>query len=265
MGTIMHLVESLDGYDAFVIDLDGVIYLRHEPVAGAKEFVAALEENGRDFMFLTNNSSRTRGNYVERLHGFGIDVTEDRIMTSAHATSLYLQEKHPGSRVFAVGEEGLRRELQGCGIEIVEDGPVEFVVAGIDLQFTYERLRKASSLIRSGAKFVSTNRDATYPTERGLFPGAGSIVSAIQTASGRRPINIGKPSRRIFDLCLKSLGIPPGRTASIGDRYETDILGGIRAGMGTVMVLSGVTRADEVRLFKDQPDLVVESVGDLVH
>lgn len=264
MGIIMPLVKSLDKYDAFVIDLDGVIYLRHDPVEGAKEFVAALEEAGRGFMFLTNNSSRTRGDYVERLAGFGIEVTEGRVMTSAYATCLYLQEKHPGSRVFVVGEDGLKRELEGGGMEIAEDGPIELVVAGIDLHFTYEKLRKASVLIRSGAKFISTNRDATYPTERGLFPGAGSIVSAIQTASGRRPINIGKPSRRIFNLCLKSLSVHPGRAASIGDRYETDILGGIRAGMGTVMVLSGVTRAGGVELYRDQPDLVVESVGDLV-
>ena len=260
----MPLVNSLDRYDAFVIDLDGVIYLRNELVPGARAFIAALREGGRGFVFLTNNSSRTRDDYVEKLAGFEIEVTRDQVVTSAYATCQYLLERSPGGRVFAVGEEGLKAELEGCGFEVVEGGPVDYVVAGIDLHFTYQKLKMASTLIRSGARFVSTNRDATYPTEEGLYPGAGSIVSAIQTASGRRPINVGKPNRRVFDLCLRHLGVSPDRSASVGDRYETDILGGMGAGMGTIMVLSGVTRPRDVQSLRKRPDIVVNSVGDLV-
>ncbi|MBU7005052.1 MAG: HAD-IIA family hydrolase [Theionarchaea archaeon] len=259
----MPLIEQLNEYDAFVIDLDGVIYLRNELVPRADAFIGELGKAGKGFVFLTNNSSRTREDYVEKLAGFGIEVALNQVVTSAYATCRYLQERLPGSRVYAVGEEGLRRELAGCGMTVVEDGTVDVVVVGIDLHFTYEKLKRAANLIRTGARFVSTNRDATYPTEEGLFPGAGSIVSAIQTASGRRPINIGKPNRRVFDLCLSILGVRPERAASLGDRFETDILGGMKAGMGTIMVLTGVTRPEDVGSLRTKPDIVVESVGEL--
>jgi 4-nitrophenyl phosphatase len=260
----MPLIEHLNKYDALVIDLDGVIYLRNDLVPRADAFIEELVRGGKGFVFLTNNSSRTREDYVEKLSGFGIDVDLDQVVTSAYATCRYLQENMPGSRVYTVGEEGLRRELAGCGMKVVEEEPVDVVVAGIDLHFTYEKLKRAATLIRNGARFVSTNRDATYPTEEGLFPGAGSIVSAIQTASGKRPINIGKPNKRVFDLCLSILGARPERAASLGDRFETDILGGIKAGMGTIMVLTGVTRPEDVDSLRIAPDIVVESVGELI-
>jgi HAD superfamily hydrolase (TIGR01457 family) len=259
----MPLIDKLDKIDAFVIDLDGVIYLRNELVPRADYFIEELGREGKGFVFLTNNSSRTREEYVEKLAGFGIDVSLDQVVTSAYATCRYLQERFPGSRVYTVGEEGLRRELTGCGLKVVEEEPVDVVVAGIDLHFTYEKLKKAATLVRKGAKFVSTNRDATYPTEEGLFPGAGSIVSAIQTASGRRPNNMGKPNKRVFDLCLSILEVRPKRAASLGDRFETDILGGIKAGMYTIMVLTGVTRPEDTGSLRIAPDIIVESVGEL--
>jgi HAD superfamily hydrolase (TIGR01457 family) len=260
----MHLIPFVKRYKAFLIDLDGVIYLRRTLIPGADSFVDALRKEGKGFLFLTNNSSRTREDYVETLAGLGIDAETGQVVTSAYATSQYLAEEDPGSRVFPVGGSGLLEELRSHGLAVVMEGPVDYVVVGMDIQFNYETLAKAASLVRSGARFISTNRDATYPTEDGLLPGAGSVVAAIQTASGKRPLDIGKPSPRIFRICLEILGTGAGDTAVVGDRYETDILGGLRVGMGTVLVLSGVTRASEVGRFDPEPHLVVPSVAELV-
>jgi 4-nitrophenyl phosphatase len=260
----MPLIRALDRYDGFLVDLDGVIYLRRSPVTGAAEFLEEVRSSGRRLIFLTNNSSRTREDYVSVLSGFGIESSVEEIVTSALAASRFVAGRYPGKSVFVVGEEGLRKELVGCGIRLVGEPPADLVVVGIDWSFTYEKLKRATIAIRSGARFISTNRDPTYPTEKGLYPGAGSIVSAIQTASGKRPLNVGKPSRWIFDLCAGILGIESSRVAVIGDRVETDIVGARRAGMGGVLVLTGVTSKSDLDSLPLEPDLVVESVGSLL-
>jgi len=257
------LIPQLERFEGFILDLDGVVYLRKAVVPGAPRFVEELGSSGKKLVFLTNNSSRTREDYVTILSGFGIKATKEEVVTSAYATCLYLLRRRPVARVFVVGEAGLRDELSCAGFRVVRQPPAHFVVVGIDLHFTYDKLRLAVQMIRQGAKFVSTNRDATYPTEEGPHPGAGSIVAAIRTASGRRPTDIGKPNRRIFDMCRTVLGTPAGNTAVIGDRIETDILGGLRAGMGTILVLSGVTTRGQMGPGGVRPDLVVDSVADL--
>lgn len=260
----MALIDSLRNLDGFVIDLDGVIYLRRTLIPGATDFISELESAGKKYVFLTNNSSRTREEYVRILRGFQIKSSKEQIVTSAYATGQYLLERSPRSRIYIVGEGGLRSELSRTGFEIVEEPPADFVVVGIDLHFTYEKLKLASRSIRSGARFIATNRDATYPTEQGLCPGAGSIVSAVKTASGKNPTTIGKPNRWIFNICTNILGIDPVRTAVIGDRFETDIIGGSKVGMKTVLVLSGVTDYRDIRRMKLRPDIIAPSVGHLI-
>lgn len=259
----MPLVPQLKRFEGFILDLDGVLYLRRTVVPGAPRFVEELKSSGKKIIFLTNNSSRTREDYVAILSHFGIKATKEQVVTSAYATCLYLLRRKPTAEVLVVGEEGLRHELSRAGFRVVERPPADFVVVGIDLHFTYDKLRLAAQMIRQGAKFVSTNRDATYPTEEGPHPGAGSIVAAVQTASGRRPTDIGKPNRRIFDMCRMVLGTSPGKTVVVGDRIDTDILGGKRAGMRTILVLSGVTPRDQGGSGAVRPDLVVNSVADL--
>ena len=260
----MSLIPAIRNYSAFIVDLDGVVYLRRTLIPGADRFMDALESEGKRFVFLTNNSSKTREEYVDALSSMGIETDSEHVVTSAFATCQYLVEHCPGSRVYAVGGRGLFEELDRCGLETVNAPPADYVVVGMDVSFTYEKLKAAAGLIRSGAKFISTNRDATYPTEDGLLPGAGSIVAAIQTASGRRPTNIGKPNRRIRDFCSTLLGVSPGMTAIVGDRFETDIVGGFRAGMGTVLVLSGVTTEADAEKLDPRPDVVVPSVAELL-
>ncbi len=260
----MPLNEIARGFSGFIVDLDGVIYLRHELVDGAPEFVAGCRSDGKDLVFLTNNSSRTRDQYVDRLDGFGIPAAKSSIVTSAYATARYLRDRSPGSRVFVVGQEGLIEELRNGGMEIVENGPADFVVAGIDNRFNYGKLETASTLIRSGARFIATNPDATFPTERGPFPGAGSIVKAIETASGQPPTVIGKPNRWILDISLDAMDGSAQEVAIIGDRMETDIKGGLDAGLKTILVLSGVTTREQVRNSDLKPDHTLNSIADLV-
>ncbi len=260
----MSLAAHIQAYQGFILDLDGVVYLRKFVVPGAPRFVEELKAGGKKFVFLTNNSSRTRDEYAEILSGFGIDVDRDQIVTSGYATCLHILRRKPKARIHVVGEKGLLQELSSAGFRIVKKPPADYVVVGIDRHFTYCKLALAAHTIRQGARFVSTNRDATYPTEDGPYPGAGSIVAAVQTASGKRPTDIGKPNRAIFDMCRVILGTPPGKTVVIGDRIETDILGGQRAGMHTILVLSGVTTLGQLRPGKVRPDLVVGSVADLL-
>jgi len=257
-------IDALEDIEAFVIDLDGVVYLRKQAIPGATRFFDELISGGKRFVFLTNNSSRTRREYVKILSGIGIRASLGDIVTSAYATARYVSERAKGSRVHVVGGSGLIEELSEAGMEVVNEPPVRFVIAGIDFAFTYEKLALASKLLRGGARFIATNRDATYPTEEGPLPGAGSIVSAIMTASGKRPMTVGKPNGWIFDICSGILRSKPGKIAVVGDRLETDILGGQRAGMRTILVLSGVTRKEDLPKSRVRPDLVVPSIADLI-
>jgi 4-nitrophenyl phosphatase len=232
----------------YVFDLDGVIYRGDEPQPHASETVRELKRRGRRVFFLTNNSSQSREDYQVKLAGMGISARRDDIMTSAHATALYLLENaEPGERVYVVGEAGLARELDAAGIDVVRDGysgEVEYVVVGLDRRFNYDKLVRAQQAILAGAKFVATNRDATFPMEGGaLMPGGGAIVSAIETASGVRPVLIGKPETYALQKLLELAGSAPGSAVIVGDRLDTDILVGNRLGMHTVLVLTGVSDA----------------------
>ncbi len=259
----MDLVSDLDGIKGFIVDLDGVVYLRHELIPGADLFVREVQASGRKLAFLTNNSTRTRAQYVSTLSDLGIPAREEDIVTSSYATALYLSRKAPGSRVYVVGQSGLIRELSRAGLDVMKQPPADFVVVGIDDDFNYGKLRTASSLIRSGSGFIATNTDATYPTESGPLPGAGSMVSAVRVASERRPTVIGKPSRWIFRIALDILDLAPEEVAVVGDRLETDIKGGLDMGMKTILVLSGVT-PENPESSDITPHLTYTSIADMV-
>jgi len=240
-------MPSLRDINAFIIDMDGVLYRGEAAIPGAAEFLALLREWGKKFLLLTNNSTRTPAQYVEKLARMGIKVSEDDIFTSAQATALYLRRvAPPGSRVYLIGMDGIREALLAEGFALADGIDVDFVVVGMDTTVTYEKLKKATLAIRAGAEFIATNPDKTLPTEEGIVPGAGSILAAIETATDVKPTVIGKPQKPIFDIALKRLGSPPEETAVIGDRLETDILGGIQSGLKTILVLSGVTTREDL-------------------
>ncbi len=246
-----------------IFDLDGVIYRGDEPMPFAVETVQRLRDAGVMVRFLTNNSALTRQAYVRRLAGMGILSCEEDFMTSAYATALYLQSQGAeGRRVFIVGEEGIHEELRRIGMVVVTDPEEEgadYVVAGIDRDFTYDKLRRAHYAIQHGAQFIATNRDATYPAARGrIVPGGGALVAAIQTCTGVEPLVIGKPNTYSMELLLRQAGVPADEAVLVGDRLDTDVLVGKRAGLHTVLVLTGVT--NEEALAEAPPEMLPERV-----
>jgi len=249
---------------ALLIDLDGVLYRGKTPLPGASELFTFLRQQRIRYLLVTNNSTLTREAFAERLAGFGIQVTPDEVMTSAVATAAYLRTLAPaGTRVNVVGEAGLVHELERFGFAIA-GRDAQFVVAGWDKTLTYEKLRVATLAIRDGATFVGTNPDKTYPMENDIIPGAGSILAALVAATDVEPIIVGKPEPIIIQRCLDMLGASAEETAILGDRLDTDILGGQRAGIGTILVLTGISTRQEADAWHPQPDLVVTDLPQLL-
>jgi 4-nitrophenyl phosphatase len=243
-----------------LVDLDGVVYRGEAPVPGVAAVLMARANAGDDVVYVTNNSMHYRADYVTRLTEMGAPVTQDRVVSAPRATALYLQEHHPEvKRVLAVGAGGLDRELRDVGIEVVNAGfaaermsregidgvaaagSPQAVVAGVDPQLTYLRIAAAADCIRGGAIFIATNRDAVYPVERGLWPGAGSIVAAIEVASGITPVVIGKPEPLLMLEAAHAVGRDAKEAIVIGDGILTDLAAANAVGARTILMLTGVT------------------------
>ncbi len=256
-------------YDDFLLDMDGVIYLNQQPIPDAVSFVGKLREMGKGVLFITNNSKYTRPEYRERLAGMGIKASEEEFMTASVATSAFLVENYEleGRTAMVIGGRGLEESLSSTPLKRLdgEEGrKADFVVVGWDTELTYDKLRIASLALHSGAVFVATNNDATFPAPDGMWPGAGAIVAALETAAGREAIVVGKPSVYMMQAALAMTGGKADRTLMIGDRLETDILGGWRAGLDTCLVLTGVSCREDLEGYDPQPDLVVESLLELL-
>jgi 4-nitrophenyl phosphatase len=250
----------MDELNGLILDMDGVLWRGSEPMPGLRAFFETLGRLGIPFALATNNSTRSTGQYVEKLAAFGIAVEPDQIVTSAYATADYLlEEAGPGVGVYMVGEEGLRAALTSRGFRLIEDG-AQYVVAGMDRGINYEKLVTAMELIGAGARFIGTNPDRTFPTPEGLRPGAGTVLAAIAAASGVEPVIIGKPEPPMIQQALRVLGTATERTAIVGDRLETDILAGKKGGIRTILVLSGVAQREHLAESEIQPDWVVEDI-----
>lgn len=238
----------------FIFDMDGVIYRGNTILPGAAEFIAALREAGIPYLFLTNNSTTPPEAVARRLAGMGIAATAEDVLGSAEATAAFLGASRPGCTVYVVGEEGIRQALSQAGLELTDDyRQAEAVVVGLDRGTTYARLRDAALAIQRGATFIATNTDRTLPTEEGLIPGAGALVGMLEIATGVKARAIGKPEPGIFQLALERLKTPAEYTAVVGDRPDTDILGGQRAGLRTIAVLTGVGTAEDFAALQPGP------------
>jgi 4-nitrophenyl phosphatase len=249
-----------------LIDLDGVVYTGREPIAGAAEFLAEARRRGLTFLLVTNNSTTSPELVAERLCGMHIDVAPDEILTSAQAAMAYVRaQSDPGTPVRIVGEAGLRQAAKAEGLTVVEDGEAtcDWVIAGLDRSFDYEKLTGATRAIMRGARFVATNADALLPIEDGqVLPGAGTIIAAIKTATAVEPVVLGKPQPGLFEHGLRRLGnLRPDEAAMIGDRLDTDVDGGRRAGLHTILVLTGVTTPAEAAVAHPAPDAVVANLA----
>lgn len=248
----------------FIFDLDGVVYLGHTPIPGAIEALNRLREEGHALYFLTNNSTARRQDYVDRIARMGYQTDQDHVVTSAYATGLYLKAAGAeGKSVFVVGESGLAAEMEMAGLRVVtleDDSPADYVVAGLDRQLTYAKLLRAHrEILENGARFVATNRDATYPMETGTIPGGGAIVAPIECSTGVQAVTIGKPEPGCWLRILEVSGTQPRGALMVGDRPETDIMGAKAVGLHTALVLTGVTSAEEVPALPQaqQPDHVI--------
>jgi len=255
--------DKLRPIENLIIDMDGVLYRGDETLPGAKEFFTFLRERPIGFILATNNSTRTAQQYVDKLARMGVEVTLSEILTSSQATAMYLETlAPPRTKVYVIGEEGLETAVRERGYIISRDG-AEFVVVGMDRRLTYEKLKVATLLIRKGARFIGSNPDKTLPTEEGFIPGAGAMLAALEASTGVAPTIIGKPERSIFELALAKLGSSKENTAIVGDRLDTDVLGGHNAGLTTILVLSGATTRQDVDDAPIQPDLVFEDIRHL--
>lgn len=248
----------------FLIDMDGVIYRGSEMIPGAVEFVAALRAKRIPFVFLTNNSQRTRRDIVTKLNRMGFEVEEEHVFTCAMATARYLAGQKPGGTAFVIGEGGLLQALHANGYAVVDSDP-DYVVVGEGRTLNYETIEHATNMINKGAKLIATNLDMSCPTPQGIRPGAGAIAAMLESATGVKAFSVGKPSPIMMRDARKAIGLTAAETTMIGDTMETDILGGVQMGYSTVLVLTGGTRFDDLRRYAYQPDIVVNSIADLIN
>jgi len=239
-----------------IIDMDGVLYRDDEPMPGLSDFFAFLRAHSIGFILATNNATRTPEQYVQKMADLGVQVTAEEVITSALATAAWLASQAPvGTPVYAIGEDGIREALLVYGFTLTNH-QARYVVVGLDRRLDFEKLTTAALLIRAGAGFIGTNPDPTLPTPAGLIPGNGAILAALKTATGVEPIIVGKPQPHLFQQALVRLGARPETTAVLGDRLDTDILGGQRAGLTTILVLTGATTPAELLASAIQPDLI---------
>jgi 4-nitrophenyl phosphatase len=254
----------VDPIDGLVCDLDGVLYRGSERIAGAAEKVAELRAAGVRLVFATNNATATVQMYVERLAALGLQVSSEEVLTSAVVTGEKVRERGlEGATTFLLGLDGIREELTKAGVRFVEGKEArnaELVVTSGDPRFTYESLRTATFALRNGAEFLATNDDLTYPAPDGLWPGAGSILAAVQAASGRTAEVMGKPHKPMMEAAARRLE-GCRRIAVVGDQPATDLAGGRAMGWITILVLTGVTSSDDG--LDPAPDVSLPSLADL--
>jgi NagD protein len=246
----------------YLIDMDGVIYRGSQLIPGADQFVRSLLAADTPFLFLTNNSQRTRRDVATKLQRLGVDVGEEHVFTCAMATARYLARQKPNGTAYVIGEGGLLNALHSNGYAIVDREP-DFVVVGEGRTLNFEMAEAATGMLLAGAKLVATNLDPNCPTHTGTRPGCGAVVAMLEAAAGVKAFSVGKPSPVMLRAARKELGLSTEQTVVIGDTMETDILGGVQLGFKTILVLSGGTRVDDLPRYAYQPDKVVGSVADI--
>lgn len=255
--------SGIDKIRCFVFDMDGTIYLGGKILPAARELLAYLNESGRSYLFLTNNSSADKYYYQEKLHKMGIDCQADDILTSGEATVRYLHTIKPQARIYILGMPSLEKEFTDWGFELT-DTDVDYVVLGFDRTLTYDKLATACKLLRSGVPFLATHADINCPTEDGYIPDCGSMLALIKASTGAQAQVIGKPNTSFLQMAVQKLNCRSNELAMVGDRLYTDILMGINASVCTVAVLTGETSLTEIEQSSYKPDYVCEDLSVLL-
>lgn len=257
-------LNTLRDKEAFICDMDGVLYHGNHILPGAIEFIHWLEQAGKSYLFLTNSGERTPRELSEKLKRLGISVDETHFYTSALATAQFLASQKPGGSAYVIGNAGLTNALYEAGYSMNDIDP-DYVIISETPEYNFARMCRAIKLVRAGAKLIGTNPDMTGPIEGGdIVPATGALMAPIQLATGAKPYFIGKPNPLIMRNAITKLGVGRKDTAIIGDRMDTDIIAGIEAGMMTILVLTGVTREAELFDFAYQPDYVLDNIGCII-
>jgi len=249
---------------AIISDMDGVIWRGNQAIGDLKKIISIINEREYQLVFVTNNATLSIDQNLEKLRDFGIFLEDWQVLNSAVAVAHLLLRRFPdGGPVYVVGENGLVSILADYGFKLSHQDAIA-VVVGLDRMLTYEKLKQATLLIRSGIPFYGTNPDKTYPTPQGLIPGAGSVIAAVEASTDIKPILAGKPATFMYELALQRLGISPDEAIIVGDRLDTDIAGGQVLGCVTGLVLSGVATENEARLWQPQPDFIARDLENLI-
>lgn len=246
----------------FICDMDGVIYHGNQILPGVREFIQWMQDENKEYLFLTNNSGYTPRELNQKLARMGLDVSEEHFYTSALATAAFLRQQAPGCSVFAIGEAGLLNALYDAGVTMNDVNP-DYVVVGEGRAYSLDTLTKATNLVMNGAKLIGANSDVSGPIENGIAPACGALVSPIEMATGRKAYFCGKPNPLMMRTGLRLLGCHSAEAVMIGDRMDTDVISGMESGMSTVLVLSGVSTRETLDTYAYRPSIVLNGVGDI--
>lgn len=246
---------------AVLFDLDGTLYKGKTAIPGAEETLERLRKEGIRIFFITNAATRSRAGIVEKLTGMGIHAEENEVYGATYATARYITSNFPGKTVFCIGEKGMKDEFEKHKIKLVDDDSAEIIVVGLDRTIDYRKLSIGYRSIMKGAEFIATNTDATYPVEDGFLPGAGVMVAAIERCTGKKPFVVGKPESYFAELVIKENNLKKNEIIFVGDRLNTDIHFAKRAEIKSVMVLTGVSKKEDIKDIK--PDFVIDTVNEL--
>jgi HAD superfamily hydrolase (TIGR01457 family) len=253
--------EKLSTVHGFLLDMDGTFYLDDRLLEGAMRFIELLGEQKKEYLFLTNNSSKDRRQYAQKISRLGLPVAEESVLTSGEATALYLRERHPGTDIFLVGTPSLEDEFRQHGFRLVQKNP-QFLVLGFDTTLTYQKLWALCDYVRAGVPYIATHPDFNCPTDTGFMPDVGAMIAFVNAATGRLPdLVVGKPNRLIVDAAAVKMNLPVSQLAMIGDRLYTDIALGETSGIITVLVLSGETRLEDLEASPFRPDYIFQNLA----
>jgi len=246
----------------YITDMDGVLVSGRTLIPGADGFLKRVSASGAEYLVLTNNPLYTPRDLAHRLSTIGLDIPPERIFTSAMATAHFLRTQKPDGTAFVIGESGLTEAIHSAGFVITDHNP-DYVVLGETNTYNFELITQAIRLVAGGAHFIATNPDASGPTEKGIVPACGAMAALIEAASGFSPFFVGKPNPLMMRTALNYLDVHSEDTIMVGDRMDTDIIAGVEAGMETILVLTGVTRRQDVARYPYQPTHIIDSVADI--
>lgn len=253
-------LEDLRKVRLFLLDMDGTFYLGERLLERSLECIETFRATGRKFMFLTNNSSKNRHIYAEKIRKMGLEIGDDAVFSSGEATAIYLSDRHPGARIYVVGTPALEEEFTAAGF-VLDDRDPEIVVLGFDTTLTYDKIWKLCDFVRAGKPYIATHPDFNCPIEGGWMPDIGGMIAMVEACTGLRPTVIGKPNAAIIEALEKRTSIPHGEIAMVGDRLYTDIALGANAGILSVLVLSGETTEEDLEASEIRPDYVFANLG----